>query len=161
MLWIQHSPLSIGTFIASIQNEETIKPSNFSGIKISWFVGLLLFLYFSNPKLRSRTWVILLKSTLVRGIILSANNPCKFVDTTGSHTWRVFDADNLDPPLLPYKFSLPGGIPPLLFVLWQCIREGCRKKIYSFMALDSSPFSVIFSTKYCLIKVCFCPQSTT
>ena len=26
------------------------------------------------------------------------------------------------------KFSSPGGIPPLLFELWQCIMEGCRKK---------------------------------
>ena len=76
----------LGTFIASIQNEETLKPSNFSGIKISRFVDLLLFIYFSNPKLRSRTWVILLKSAIVRGIILSTNNPCKFVDTTGSYT---------------------------------------------------------------------------
>ena len=32
-------------------------------------------------------------------------------------TWPVFDADNLDPHLLPLKFSSPGGIPLMLFEL--------------------------------------------
>ena len=57
-------------------------------------------------------------------------------------TWPVFDADNLDPHLLPLKFSSPGEIPLMLFELWQCIKGRVQKKNLFFYGTG---FHTIFS----------------